>query len=131
MRVLRFSIMVGAVLAFAAACGGGTAATTGPAAGTPAAPASVAAGSSCTGSAGTPVGIANNAFSPAALTVDVGTVVTWTNTDATTHTVTFDDGPDCGRLAQGATVSNTFNGAGTFAYHCTIHPFMQGTVLVQ
>ena len=91
MRVLRFSIMVGAVLAFAAACGGGSAATTGPVA-TPGAPASVAAGSGCTGSGGTPVAIANNAFSPNAVTVAVGATVTWTNTDATTHTVTFDDG---------------------------------------
>ncbi len=130
MRVLRFSIMVGAVLAFAAACGGSTSPTVGPAA-TPGAPASVAAGSACTGSGGTPVAIANNAFNPSALTVSVGTVVTWTNTDSTTHTVTFDSGPDCGHVAQGATVSNTFSGAGTFAYHCTIHPFMKGTVLVQ
>jgi len=129
-RFTGFSILAGAVLVLAAACGGGSAATTGPAAGTPAAPASVAAASGCTGSAGTPVAIANNAFSPNAVTVTVGTVVTWTNTDATTHTVTFDDGPDCGRLAQGATVSNTFNGAGTFAYHCTIHPFMKGTITV-
>jgi plastocyanin len=129
-RVLRFSIMVGAVLAFAAACGGGSAATTGPAAGTPAAPASVAA-AGCTGSGGTPVAVSNNAFNPTAVTVTVGSTVTWTNTDPTTHTVTFDDGPDCGRLAQGATVSNTFSAAGTFAYHCTIHSFMKGTVTVQ
>jgi plastocyanin len=127
-RVLRFSIMVGAVLAFAAACGGSTA-TTGPAAGTPAAPASVAAG--CTGSAGTAVGIATNAFNPTSVTVAVGGVVTWANADPTTHTVTFDTGPDCGRLAQGATVSRTFDAAGTFAYHCSIHTFMKGTVVVQ
>ena len=127
MRVLRFSIMVGAVLAFAAACGGSASPTTG---GVPPA-ASVGAASGCTGSAGTPVGIANNAFNPTAITVAVGGVVTWANADATTHTVTFDDGPDCGRLAQGASVSNTFNAAGTFAYHCAIHSFMKGTVTVQ
>ena len=38
--------------------------------------------------------------------------------------------PIAADVAQGATVSNTFNGAGTFAYHCTIHPFMKGTVTV-
>jgi plastocyanin len=130
-RVLRFSIMVGAVLAFAAACGGsGTTATVRPAS-TPGAPASVPAAGGCTGGVGTPVGIANNAFNPNATSVSVGGVVTWANADATTHTVTFDGGPDCGRLAQGASVSRTFDTAGSFTYHCTIHPFMTGTVTVQ
>jgi len=51
--------------------------------------------------------------------------------DLNFHTVTFDAGPDCGRLSQGATVSRTFSDAGSFAYHCTIHSFMKGTVVVQ
>ncbi|MEX2547895.1 MAG: plastocyanin/azurin family copper-binding protein [Chloroflexota bacterium] len=122
-RVVRFSILAGAVLAFAAACGGsGPAATPGGPAATPA---------PCTGSGGTPVGIAGNAFNPLSISVGVGGVVTWTNADGATHTVTFNDGPDCGRLGQGASVSRTFDTPGTFAYHCEIHASMRATVVVE
>jgi plastocyanin len=125
-RVL-FSIISGATLALAAAaCGGGPAVTTGP--GGPGAP-SAAAG--CTGSPGTPVGIANFAFNPTSVTVAVGGTVTWANADTTVHTVTFDAGPDCGRLNTGGTVTRTFDTAGTFTYHCAIHSSMKGTVVVQ
>lgn len=123
MRSLGFSIMVSAVLVFAAACSGGGSAAT------PAGPAATAAG--CSGSAGTPVGIANFAFNPASVTIAKGGVVTWANADTATHTVTFDAGPDCGRVAQGAVVSRTFDTSGTFTYHCTIHSTMKGTVVVQ
>jgi plastocyanin len=126
-RFSGFSILAGAVLVLAAACGGGSAAT--PAGGGDHPPASAAAG--CTGSGGTPVAIAGSAYNPASVTVAKGGTVTWTNTDGTTHTVTFDAGPDCGRMSQGATVSRTFADAGTFTYHCTIHSFMKGTVVVQ
>ena len=112
----------GAILAFAAACGGGVASPT-----ATLAPSVVG----CGGTAGTPVAIANFAFSPAQVTVSTGAVVTWTNSDSAAHTVTFDDGLDCGRLAGGGTVSATFPTAGSYAYHCTIHPSMRGTVVVQ
>jgi plastocyanin len=119
--------LAGAVLVLAAACGGGAAATNPPGGGgsTPA----PAAG--CTGSGGTPVAIANSAYNPVTATIAKGGTVTWTNTDGTAHTVTFDAGPDCGRMNQGATVSRTFADAGSFTYHCTIHSFMKGTVVVQ
>jgi plastocyanin len=45
--------------------------------------------------------------------------------------VTFNEGPDCGRIGQGASVSRTFDAAGTFAYHCAIHASMKGTVVVE
>jgi plastocyanin len=62
----------------------------------------------------------------------MGTTVTWTNDDGVNHTVTSDQGAfDSGPLATGQTFSQTFNQAGTFTYHCTIHPSMQGTVVVQ
>jgi plastocyanin len=77
------------------------------------------------------VSIADFSFIPASVTVSVGGVVTWTNADSTTHTVTFNEGPDCGRLNNAATASRTFDAAGTFAYHCAIHPSMKGTVVVQ
>ncbi len=78
------------------------------------------------------VSIQNFAFSPASITVPVGTTVTWTNMDATAHTVTQDGGGfDSGHLAQNASFSQTFNTKGTFGYHCAIHPFMTATVTVQ
>lgn len=71
-------------------------------------------------------------FSPTPLTVKVGTKVTWTNNDSSTHTVTADGGSfDLGKLGQGKTASFTFSKAGTFAYHCDIHPTMKATVTVQ
>jgi plastocyanin len=63
--------------------------------------------------------------------VGVGKTVTWTNGDTTDHTVTFDNGPDCGHVtASGGTVTVTFPKVGTYAYHCTIHASMKGTVTV-
>jgi plastocyanin len=112
----------GAILAFAAACGG-------PGAGPTATVAPSVVG--CGGTDGTPVAIANFAYSPAQVTVSSGAVVTWTNSDTAAHTVTFDDGLDCGQIARDGTLSATFATAGSFAYHCTIHPAMTGTVVVQ
>ena len=78
------------------------------------------------------VTISGFAFSPASITVPVGTAVTWTNKDSAPHTIASDDGStfDSGNLANGATYSFTFTKAGTFAYHCAIHGSMNGTVIV-
>lgn len=78
------------------------------------------------------VTIKDFAFSPVAITVKVGTKVTWTNQDAVGHTVTVDSGsgPDSPLLDQGQSYSYTFSKAGTYTYHCTPHPYMKGTVIV-
>ena len=77
------------------------------------------------------VAIKDFAFNPAGTSVAAGSKVTWTNSDTTAHTVTFDDGSaDSGNLAPGSTFDHTFATAGTFAYHCTIHSQMHGTVTV-
>jgi plastocyanin len=79
----------------------------------------------------TPVAIKDFAFNPATTTASAGNKVTWTNSDTTAHTVTFDDGSaDSGNLAPGSTFDHTFATAGSFAYHCTIHSQMHGTVTV-
>jgi plastocyanin len=79
----------------------------------------------------TAVSIANFAFQPASLQVAVGATVTWTNADSTAHTVTSDTGAfDSGPLAPGESFSQTFTTAGTFTYHCQIHPFMTATIVV-
>lgn len=77
------------------------------------------------------------AFSLTTLTIKVGTKVTWTNMTQAAHTVTSDDGTsfDSGIStpisASGGTYSFTFSKAGTFPYHCQIHPFMKATIIVQ
>jgi plastocyanin len=82
--------------------------------------------------AGSTVSIASFSFQPAALTVSVGTTVTWTNNDTASHTVTADDGSfKSGTLGKGVTFSQTFATAGTFAYHCAFHSSMTATITVQ
>ncbi|MFD4653027.1 MULTISPECIES: cupredoxin domain-containing protein [unclassified Streptomyces] len=79
------------------------------------------------------VTIKNFAFSPTRLKVKVGTRVTWTNQDTDAHTVTSagSGGPlHSAALATHATYSYTFTKPGTYAYLCTIHPFMTATVEV-
>jgi plastocyanin len=75
--------------------------------------------------------IASFAFDPTNAGVKVGATLTWTNNDNVAHTVTFDDGSDSsGNLTKGATFKRTFDKAGTFTYHCNIHPAMRGIVTV-
>jgi plastocyanin len=81
------------------------------------------------------VDIKNFAFSPKVITVPVGTTVHWTNTDSVEHTVTSDDGssdgPNSQQLATGDTYEFKFNKAGTYKYHCAVHPEMTATVIVK
>ncbi|MGH2588049.1 MAG: cupredoxin domain-containing protein, partial [Dehalococcoidia bacterium] len=80
----------------------------------------------------TAVSIVDFAFQPATVTVPVGGTVTWTNTGNAPHTSTSTTGAwDSGRLTTGQSFSFTFQQAGSFAYICTIHPQMMGTVVVQ
>ena len=128
-----------AVIALAA-CGGGspTAAPTTAAPGTPAAATGTPAGATATPAAivcgatgsGTAATIVDFSFAPNPVTVSSGGFATWTNNDGTTHTVTFDSGPNCGNVAAGASVTATFSVPGTYAYHCTIHSSMKGSVTV-
>lgn len=82
-----------------------------------------------------PVGaetLGNRAFMPAELDVAVGATVTWTNTDSVPHTSTSDaPGWNSGTVAPGKQFSTTLQSAGTFSYHCSIHPGMTGTVVVR
>jgi plastocyanin len=64
--------------------------------------------------------------------VKKGTVVTWTNNDSTTHTVTSDTNAfSSGDIAPGSTFKFTFSETGTFSYHCSIHTTMTGKAVVQ
>lgn len=78
------------------------------------------------------VSIADFAFDPATVTIDAGDSVTWANNDSTPHTATAGGGAfDTGSIGAGGSASITFDTAGTFAYVCSIHPQMAGTVVVQ
>ncbi|WP_333771557.1 cupredoxin domain-containing protein [Streptomyces sp. IBSBF 2435] len=95
--------------------------------------ASAPASSSAAGGGADRIGIKNFAFGPAALTVKPGAVVTVTNNDSTTHTVTATAAKafDTGDIAPGATKTFTAPAkAGSYPYMCTIHPFMAGTLTV-
>ncbi|MBT2382132.1 cupredoxin domain-containing protein [Streptomyces sp. ISL-11] len=78
------------------------------------------------------VAIQNFTFTPQSVTVNAGDSVRWVNNDEDTHTTTS-DGPgwDSGDLPPGAAFTRTFTTRGTFVYHCTLHPSMTGTVIVQ
>jgi len=85
-------------------------------------------------SAAMEVKIDNFSFSPATLTVAVGTTVTWTNQDDIPHTVVSTDDPRAFRskvLDTDEKFTYTFSKAGTFAYFCSVHPKMIGTVVVK
>ena len=78
------------------------------------------------------VKIMNFAFMPARVEVSPGTRVVWTNEDSDPHTVTTDlPGFSSPALDTGQTFAQVLPKTGTFAYHCTIHPFMHGTVVVE
>ena len=71
-------------------------------------------------------------FRPAQITVKRGTRVTWINKDMTKHTATASNGAfDSGVLRPGQSYSHTFKTAGKQGYHCEIHPFMRGSVVVK
>src|SRR4029077_1936111 len=76
------------------------------------------------------VNIANFAFSPAVITVKVGTTVTWTNQDEDAHPVAIPGAPVSNPMQNADTYTHTFSQAGSFSYICSIHPYMHGMVIV-
>jgi plastocyanin len=92
------------------------------------------------------VTIRDYAFSPGSITIKAGSPLTWSNSGPSTHTVTsdstgvFDSGmlsppmasmDPYGGTSSGQTYTMTFHTPGTYAYHCSNHPTMHGTVVVQ
>ena len=78
------------------------------------------------------ISIFNLQFSPASLSVDKGTTVTWTNNETTNHIIKADDGFfESGNLSKGKTFQKKFDTAGTYSYYCSIHPTMTGKIIVQ
>jgi plastocyanin len=71
-------------------------------------------------------------FEPEVLTVDAGDSVIWANKDIVAHTATSQTrGFDSGNILPGETWHHKFDKTGEFAYTCTYHPTMKGTVRVK
>lgn len=94
-------------------------------AGQPAATAATA-----TASADARVSINGFKFRPQTLSVARGTKVAFINSSSTAHTATRGGVFDTRRIKPGRAVAVTFGQRGTFAYHCKIHPFMRGSIVV-
>jgi plastocyanin len=121
MRSLATAALISALVL--TACGGGSTTPAPTVGGQPAASQAGAGSGAAT--------IVDFAFQPSALTVAKGTAVNWTNTGTVGHTVTADDASfTSATIAAGTTFSHTFDTAGTFAYHCSIHSQMKATVTV-
>jgi len=76
---------------------------------------------------------ASQSYAPNPTTVRVGQTVAWKNNDTTVHDATQDASRfQTGTINAGSTSAPvTMSTAGTFAYHCTIHPGMVGQLIVQ
>jgi plastocyanin len=118
-------LLVAAVAIIAAACNG----TGSTAYGAPASTAATATTTAAT--AANAAAIKGFAFQPDVLKVEVGAKVTWTNDDTVAHTVTADTNSFAsGNLQPRGSFSFTFTRQGTYAYHCSIHPSMHGSIVV-
>ena len=82
------------------------------------------------------VTIKNYAFNPATVTVHAGDTVEWKNDDPEDHTATDEGNPkkrafDSGHIQQGKTWNYVAGKKGTYNYHCTLHSFMKGKLIVE
>lgn len=81
------------------------------------------------------VAIKDFAFIPETVRIPPGGRVVWVDCEGPTvdqHTTTADDGAwDSGLMGSGDVYARTFDEAGDFPYHCTPHPFMTATVIVE
>jgi plastocyanin len=142
--VSRLPAILTALAMLLAACGGGSSASSASVAARPivisatntppsrsAFPSKPAVVSASPVASGNQVRIEDFGFTPLTISVAVGTQVTWMNAGPSNHTVTANDGSfDAGTIQRNASFNFTFSKAGTFVYHCTFHPTMQGTVIV-
>jgi plastocyanin len=76
--------------------------------------------------------LTTTAFNPNPITVSVGTQVSFLNSDNTTHTSAANASTwNSGNIAPGGRFNVTLTTAGSYPYHCNIHPGMVGTINVQ
>ena len=89
------------------------------------------AGETAQASRAATVDINHFAYHPPTLRIAAGSEVVFSNTSGTTHTATRRGSFSTGHIKPGTSVSVRFNQKGTFAYHCLIHPFMHGKIVVE
>jgi plastocyanin len=88
------------------------------------------------------ISVTNNNFNPGSKTVPAGSNVQWAWNTCTgdpyngqsciSHSVTFDDGSASSPVQDEGTFTKSFNTAGTYTYHCSVHgTVMSGTITVQ
>ena len=80
------------------------------------------------------VTIDNFTFAPPEITVAPGTRVVWTNRDDIPHTITSAEDPKTMKskpLDTDDSYAFTFTRPGTYHYFCSLHPHMEGTVIVR
>ena len=75
--------------------------------------------------------IENMQFNPSDISILIGDTVEWVNLDSVSHTVTFEDARFDVVVPAGASVVYTFGELGEARYFWSIHPSMQGSVLVE
>src|SRR6266567_1338763 len=77
------------------------------------------------------ISIVNFAFTPSSVSIGVNDSVKWTWAGSP-HSTTSDTGLwESGVQGTGATFTHVFTSAGSFPFHCSVHPFMTGTIAVQ
>lgn len=128
-RHVRVAALLLSATVFACGGSGSSSAVTGPPP-----PPSVPSGST------TSLTIANNYFTPSTDSVAVGATATWTwdtctgdgygGSNCGSHSVQFDDGSSSSAIKSSGSFSRMFAAAGTFTYHCLVHPEMKGTIVV-
>jgi nitrite reductase (NO-forming) len=74
----------------------------------------------------------DQSFVPQFISMPIESTVSWTNDDSIQHTITSDEEGlfASGPISPGETFDNTFDTPGEFGYHCSIHPWMTGRVMV-
>ena len=82
--------------------------------------------------AATAITIKEFAFKPDKLTGRVGQRISVVNSDRVTHTLSADDKSfNTGKIGGGAKTTFTIAKAGTYKFHCDIHQYMNGTIIVK
>ena len=74
----------------------------------------------------------DQSFVPQFISMPIESTVSWTNDDSIQHTITSDEEGlfVSGPISPGDTFDNIFETPGEFGYHCSIHPWMTGRVMV-
>ena len=128
MRSVSFSLCVVALAVGMASC---KSSTSNPAAPSPPANGGTQAQKTITIPTSDVYGNGSTNYSPRTVTVQVGGSVVWSNRDTEKHTTVSDTGVWSSDIAPGADFTRTFPAAGTFNFHCSLHPGMTGTITVQ